>query len=294
MRAPALALVVLVLATGSAAAQGAASPDARLAARLGAAASRPVLNVVDSAARTGLPTEPLVDKALEGASKGAGADRIIQAVRALASDLGNARDALGPQVSEPELVAGARALRAGAQPAALARLRRQRQGNLLVPLATLIDLVARGVPADSASAAVLALAQRGAPDQDFDSMQRDVAADIQSGAPPAAAASIRAHGGPPPAASGHGDGHGPPSASKPPREHGKPPSDHGQPHPPNNPGPPPSNPAPGGAGHGKPGSTPGRPPNSHGNPHGNPPGNPPGNPHGNPPPHPKPPHPAHP
>src|SRR4029077_14663730 len=62
--------------------------------------------VVDSARRMGLPAEPLIQRALEGATKGAPGPRIVTAVRRLSADLGTARAALGDGASVPELEAG--------------------------------------------------------------------------------------------------------------------------------------------------------------------------------------------
>src|SRR5437870_2517243 len=115
---------------------------------------------IDPARAAGLPTEPLVQRALEGATKGAPGPLIVSAVQRLAADLGRAREALGPGTTPPELEAGAAALRAGAGPAVLTQLRRARRQTIAVPLAVLTDLVASGVPVDSAAAAVLALAAR--------------------------------------------------------------------------------------------------------------------------------------
>src|SRR5437016_3194924 len=67
--------------------------------------------VIDSARTVGLPTEPLIQRALEGVLKGAGSDRIVAAVRRLAVDLGVARSALGSGASSAELEAGVAALR---------------------------------------------------------------------------------------------------------------------------------------------------------------------------------------
>jgi hypothetical protein len=112
-------------------------------------------------------------------------------VRRLAADLGRARDALAPRPSGAECEAGAAALRAGATPALLAQLRRGRGGQaLLVPLAVFTDLVAGGVPVESAAAAVLALAP-SARDAELVEFRRAVERDIALGVPAAAAASVR-------------------------------------------------------------------------------------------------------
>jgi hypothetical protein len=170
--------------------------EPRLANRFDPPTRAAVEALVDSARRLGLPTDPLIDKALEGASKRAPADRILGAVRNLTGDLALARSALGPGAPEPDLVAGAGALRAGAKPGMLRELRDRRRGReIAVPLAVLSDLVARGVPPDTAAAVVLALAQRGAPDRDFGELDRSVTRDIEAGAAPAEAAAVRGRGG---------------------------------------------------------------------------------------------------
>jgi hypothetical protein len=61
-------------------------------------------------------------------------------------------------------------------------------------LSVLADLVASGVPADSAAAVVLALAPK-ARDADLVEFRRAVERDIALGAPPAAAASVRLNAG---------------------------------------------------------------------------------------------------
>ena len=150
-----------------------------------------VVSVVDSARAAGLPGEPLIQRALEGVTKGAPSPRIVAAVRRLATDLGTARGALGTQATAPELEAGVAALRAGASPQVLTKLRDARRPPLTMALAVLADLVTSGVPVDSASAVVLALAPR-ARDADLVEFRRAVERDISLGAPPGAAASVRA------------------------------------------------------------------------------------------------------
>jgi hypothetical protein len=150
-----------------------------------------VTSVVDSARAVGLPSEPLIQRALEGATKGASGVRIVEAVRRLATDLGTARSALGTRTTQPELEAGVAALRAGASPEVLTSVRDARRPPLTMALAVLADLVASGVPADSASAIVLALAPT-ARDADLVAFRKAVERDISLGAPPGASASVRA------------------------------------------------------------------------------------------------------
>lgn len=180
-------LLAAIVIAGRAAAQ---QTDPRLE-RLDAATRPAVAALVDSARTAMLPTEPLVQRALEGATKRASGEMIVAAVRRLAGDLGHARAALGSTASGAELTAGAAALRAGASQTILTELRRTRREPLTVPLAVLADLVASGVPVDSAAAAVLALAAR-ARDSDLVEFRRAVERDIALGAPPAAATAAAA------------------------------------------------------------------------------------------------------
>jgi hypothetical protein len=149
-----------------------------------------VVAIVDSARGVGLPSEPLIHRALEGAMKNAPGERIVVAVRRLAADLGTARDALGAKATIPELEAGVAALRAGATGDVLTRVRDVRRPPVTMALAVLADLVASGVPTDSAVAALLVLAPK-ARDADLVEFRRAVERDIALGAPPAAATSVR-------------------------------------------------------------------------------------------------------
>jgi hypothetical protein len=180
MRHPTL-VALLALAAAPAAAQ-----DPRLD-RLDSATRAAVGAVIDSARAAGLPTEPLVDRALEGATKHAPGDVIATAVRRLAGQLGRAREILGARASSAELESGAAALRAGAGPEVLAELRRSRPRRpLTVPLAVLADLVASGVPSDTAATVVRALVR--AADDDLIAFRRSVEHDIALGALPGTAA----------------------------------------------------------------------------------------------------------
>lgn len=162
--------------------------------RLDADTRAAVTAVVDSARGLGLPAEPLIQRALEGATKGAAGARIVAAVRRLTGDLGAVRAALGDKTSTPELEAGAAALRAGTPLQVLSQLRAVRRAPLTMAFAVLADLVASGVPVDSAAAAVLALAPN-ARDADLVEFRRAVERDIALGAPPGAATSIRLNAG---------------------------------------------------------------------------------------------------
>lgn len=173
----------------------ACAQDPRLAARLGPEVAASISALTDSARAEGLPVEPLVQRALEGATKGAGGPRILAAVSGLRDRLRRARSALGPGSEESELVAGAAALYVGADPTTLRELRASRGGErVTVPLVVLADLVQRGVPNDTVSAIVLRLTQAGVTDANLEELRRLVEQDVRAGASPDVAASTRADG----------------------------------------------------------------------------------------------------
>ncbi|HEX6537428.1 MAG TPA: hypothetical protein VF041_22800 [Gemmatimonadaceae bacterium] len=189
------AAAALCAFASAAPAQSLASRDGRLSGRLDSATVVRVEAIADTTRAAGLPTEPLIDKALEGASKHASPERIVDAVRGLARRLAVARTALGADASDADLLAGAGALYEGVSSDDLTRLRRARRAQpVALPLVVLADLIERGVPAGTATRIVLDVARSGAGDDTFASMRRDVELDIRAGAPPAIAASTRARG----------------------------------------------------------------------------------------------------
>jgi len=192
-------VLALPVAAGTAAAQRSANaPEGRLSGRLDPETNRAVMLQLDSARLAGLPVEPLVDRALEGASKRAlgrpvaGSD-IVAAVRRLRDALGSARLALGDRASQAELAAGASALQANVGQGALVALREARaDAPLTVPLGVLTDLVTMGVPVDSAARTVVALARTR--DATLLAFQRDVERDVGVGVLPAVSVSVRSAG----------------------------------------------------------------------------------------------------
>lgn len=188
----------------------AAAQEPRLVGRLPAETRLEVDAILDSARTLGVPTEPLVDRALEGASKGASDERIVAAVRRLADELQIARDALGGRSTPSEVTAGASALRAGATRDDLARLRQLRTDrSLAVAAAVLADLVAVGVPADTAVAAVLALADF-AQDAEYLALREHVERDVAMGASPVSALGVRVEAAAPQGDFGSGTSRPPP------------------------------------------------------------------------------------
>jgi hypothetical protein len=191
LTAVSLARAVGWSAAGFLVATGAWAADPRLAARLDPATAAEVQRWVVDTQGQGLPTEPLVSKALEGAAKGAPSVRIVAAVRAQALALGAARAALGDTSSESEIIAGAGAILASVPRESLVSLRATRPGPLVVPLVVLADLVARNVPVGAAAQAVLTASRARARDADFLDLRKRIEQDISAGAVPADAAIAR-------------------------------------------------------------------------------------------------------
>jgi hypothetical protein len=118
--------------------------------------TRDSLRVMLAEARAaGLPADPLIRKLREGAARGVGGARIVPVVRAYLVALGSARAALGARATAEELDAGAAALRAGASPISLQRVRELRDpGRATVALVVLTDLLSRGIAEERAASAL--------------------------------------------------------------------------------------------------------------------------------------------
>ena len=154
-----------------------------------------VLRTLDSARTRGLPLEPLVDKALEGATKRAAGARIQAAVSSLLGRLEAARDALAPNPTPRDITAGADALAFGATPDALKAMRAIRPNeSVAVPLGVLTQLVASGVPVSRATRVVADLLRRGARDEQLIALNDDVRSYVAAGASPEVALDVRTRG----------------------------------------------------------------------------------------------------
>lgn len=130
----------------------------------------------------GLPTRPLINRALEGAARRMSSERILRAVREFAAALNSARESLGPGSTPDELAAGAAALRAGLDEATLQSVRRSNpRGSTEIALVVLTDLVSRGVPRPNAREAVNALSPLPKGDEALLGLQALVAKNAQRG-----------------------------------------------------------------------------------------------------------------
>jgi len=136
---------------------GAQSPEAArlesVRAQVSAEVGRALVELTAQAERRGLPTEPLLNKALEGTAKRVPSPQILTALRQVLDDLGSAQALLeGSAFSGPQDVAAvAVALRRGAPPEAVRRL------SLGAPV---------GEPIGATVHALADLMQRGVDDRD--------------------------------------------------------------------------------------------------------------------------------
>ena len=138
--------------------------------------------LLDDAAAKGLPTAPLINRALEGAARRVGGQRILSVVRAHAAALAEAKLALGEGSAVAELDAGATALRAGIDARTLTVVRGTRpNGTAVTALVVLTDVVKRGVPASTAREAVATIARTPRSDDALLGLQATVAKNAQRG-----------------------------------------------------------------------------------------------------------------
>jgi hypothetical protein len=194
----ALALSLAASAASPAAAQQPARDAAalaRLERTLDADTYRAVARLIEQARARALPTDPLVDRALEGAMKRAPGSRIEAAVSKLAQRLEVARTMLTPSPTEADIAAGAGALGVGVPPNVLRTIKAIRPDqSVAVPLGVLTELVARSVPVDRAATLVVQLMQRGATSTQLVALNEDVQRDIAAGIEPGAAFDVRTRG----------------------------------------------------------------------------------------------------
>ena len=148
--------------------------SARLAGHVPPAVVAQVQRLADTAVARGLPVDPLVNKALEGAVKGALPDKIVSAVRAVLQQLDLASDALRPVgvTSANAIEAGAFAIAAGLDSGEVATVARSadRAHPAATALQVVATLVALGVPPGRGVGLVQATIRSGEPLADLVSL----------------------------------------------------------------------------------------------------------------------------
>jgi hypothetical protein len=142
-----------------------------------------VQTIAQDAAARGLPVELLIQKALEGGAKGVPADRVIAAVRVLATQLDEARGALreaGIQAPSPQAIeGGAYAINAGLNAGQIRDLGRVSQPpyDPALTLRVAATLTALGVPARQGLQLMTRMMQAGRPPNEL----RDLPIEVQVG-----------------------------------------------------------------------------------------------------------------
>ena len=199
-------VLTLVLGSTLAGALSAQDVQAQLDGRVSPEVRRAVRSIAADAAAHGLPVDPLVQKAIEGAAKGVPGDRVISAVRALAGRLGQAmaavRDAGVAPPAGDVVEGGADALNAGfseQQVSDLVRVSRPPYDPALT-LRVAATLSALGVPTTQALQLVEGMISAGRSPSDVLGLPGQVQTGVARGATPAQAAAglARAAGGAPP------------------------------------------------------------------------------------------------
>jgi len=169
--------------------------DARIDTRVDPRIRTAVAAIYDSLDREGIKAEPLVQYALEGTEKRGSPDVILSGVRRWAKELRRARKVLGPNATQNEIQAGAKALRAGVDEAKLERLREARTDlRYASALNTMAYIVGLGAPADTAATVLVNLALAGSTESQLRTLQDDVERDIKAGNPAGLAVIARALG----------------------------------------------------------------------------------------------------
>jgi hypothetical protein len=187
----ALRLLTLIAVTGSTV----RAQDVRLKLIHDDATRAIVAERLGSASARGVPTEPLMSKALEGVAKRATPKDIKNAMNALERRLRRSNELLAPTVSVDEMAAGADALAAGVPEKSLKALRTAAPArSVAMELGVLTELVARGVPAKQASKMLLDLMARGVNGAQLTALGSAVQGDVAAGLKPDVALDLRGRG----------------------------------------------------------------------------------------------------
>jgi hypothetical protein len=163
----------------------------RAKAQLPRDAARMLEQTVNDARKKGLPTEPLIDKALEGSAKGIPPAVILNAVRAKVDLLARADAALRPfgKPGAADVTATADALQRGVSTDMVKRVRAGRRNDEPVGMAlhTLADLLDRKVPVNVAFEVIESWRERGGKSEELREIPAVVERLIRQGKSPTAA-----------------------------------------------------------------------------------------------------------
>jgi hypothetical protein len=167
-------------------------PDPRLSNRLTGKLRDAVIAIVDSAREANLPTEPLIDRALEGVMKKGSDAAIVASVRNTARDLERAKRALGPNFTDEDIKAGMHAIKAGVDIKQLERLRAARSGQRIATAINVLDyLVLLRLDPDTAANVIVSLVLASATDDQLMALKADIERDLGAGTPASSAITVR-------------------------------------------------------------------------------------------------------
>lgn len=154
-----------------------------------------VRTLLGAAFARGVPTDPLISKALEGVAKKASAGVIRDAMNALEKRMRKAQGVLGRESSVDELWAGADALDVGVSEKTLRQMRAiAPRRSIALELGVLTELVARKASPKRAAKTVLDLMARGATGVQLTALSKDVQGDVAAGLRPEVALDLRGKG----------------------------------------------------------------------------------------------------
>ncbi len=105
-----------------------------------------IQTILAEAAASGVPSDPLLAKALEGAAKGVAADRVVAALSAYRERLEQGAGLVGPAAAPGAVVMAADALRRGVPSETIRSLATGWPDQFTVPLLVVGDLIEAGVP----------------------------------------------------------------------------------------------------------------------------------------------------
>lgn len=189
-----LSIVMLTCSAALVALPSAVEAQAARGTPLDSATAAAIAPILARARAANVPVDLLVARARAGQVQRVPVAQIAAAVRDLADRIQAASDALSPNPSEPELRAGADALKIGVPVQTLREMRKRSSASLAVPIGVLTELVARGVPVEQASVKIVDLLQRSATSKTFIALSDRVREDVLAGLRPEESLDLRLKG----------------------------------------------------------------------------------------------------
>jgi hypothetical protein len=155
-------------------------------------ASVELAKIVSATEQKGLPVDPIIAKVRYAVMMRAPAPRIVAAAHGVAARLEDARNALAPQPTAKDIVAGENALGSGVSKKSLQEIRKVSSNKpLAVPLGVLAQLVASEVPEKTATKYVTDLIKHGATAEQLATLGNEVEAEVKLGSGATAALELR-------------------------------------------------------------------------------------------------------